>query len=997
MTHTEPNFGPSGKIVFDRSYSRTKPDGTKETWFETVDRVIKGNLGLVYGTPDTWNDFAKSEYTALKAMMDDFRIIPAGRHLWASGVAGRQFLFNCFQRDTVVHTRNGVFPIHKLTGSVVDVLSEGGVYRPARFDSYGEQALYKVTLPNGEELFATADHQWVTVQPDADRKVATTKLAGKTIPFNPAPRPEEDSSYREGFAHGIVYGDGSFDGYSTKVFLFGTKTELVDIVEPFSRNGRINHDDYVYVGTLPAHWKNLPGEEVTRNYWRGFINGLIATDGTVTKGSICIDQSDSEALAAIRTGAMWAGYVPTQIKMTRTHSPYTGKYAPSFRLTLRGWSVSQEDLVRSSQKAVFNPRQAARRTTKVISVEPTGRVEEVFCAVEPETHTITVGSGILTGQCHVSHWNEEITDHFDFSFMRLMEGGGVGTNYSTKYIKHYGAPKRELKVHIVCDPSHPDYQKMKNAGVLSTEFSHEWAGAFQIGDSREGWSDGMCDLINTYYTDDVKHYDRVYNVTGVREEGRPLVSFGGTASGPLPLAVMLHEISEIINKRASTGLALTPIDMMEIDHSLACCVVSGGNRRSARMAMVAWDDPFIMEFINCKADSGKHWTTNISVVIDDKFIELLQDNCSPEKERDIELRNHARTVYESAIKGMITNGEPGFWNYSLANHGELAEIVCTNPCGEIGLREWEACILGHVNMDAFAPTPERDEVDYDGMYEAHELMTRFLIRASFGDKADPKQRDIVNMNRRIGVGHFGVTGFLAKLGIRYSDAPKQAFYPSLLRELYDIVKKASADYAFKLRIAAPVANTTMAPTGSVAKLVGVTEGAQPPYAKYYFRRIQFSTINAADQIQRHIDEGYDVEDSVYSANTKVIKYTVKEKLLEEVEALGYDADYVVQSQDELTLEQMLAFQQMYQSNYVDNAISYTANIPEGRYTAEELEKIIKPFLPNLKGTTIMVDGSRPQSPYERITKMHYNYLSGPKSVEDSTDEDCAKGGSCPIR
>jgi ribonucleoside-triphosphate reductase len=688
MTERVPNWGPSGEIVFQRSYARTKPDGTKENWFETVDRVIKGNLGLVYGEPETWNDFAKSEYSALKAMMDDFRIIPAGRHLWASGVAGRQFLFNC----------------------------------------------------------------------------------------------------------------------------------------------------------------------------------------------------------------------------------------------------------------------------------------------------------------HVSHWNENITDHFDFSFMRLMEGGGVGTNYSTKYIERYGAPKRELRVHIVCDPSHPDYQKLVDAGVISTEFSHEWAGAFQIGDTREGWSEAMCDLINTYYIDDVKHYDRVYNVTPVREEGRPLVSFGGTASGPLPLAIMLHEIAEIINKRAAQGQALNPIDMMEIDHSLACCVVSGGNRRSARMAMVAWDDPYIMEFIRCKTDTGKHWTTNISVAIDDEFIRLINSNEFP----DNSWNKVAKEVYEAAIVGMITNGEPGFWNYSLANHGELAEIVCTNPCGEIGLREWEACILGHVNMDAFAPTPERDYVNYADMREAHELMTRFLIRASFGDKADPKQRDMVNMNRRIGVGHFGVAGFLAKLGIRYSDAPKDEFYPNILQELRTIVKEAAADYAFKLRIAAPVANTTMAPTGSIAKLVGATEGPQSVFAKYYFRRIQFSTITHANKIQEYIDAGYDVEDSIYAANTKVVKFVVKEKLVEEVEALGYDADYMVQSQDELTLEDMLAFQEMYQTNYVDNSISYTANIPEGKYTAQELGEIIKPFLPKLKGTTIMVDGSREQSPYERITKMHYNYLSGPKSVEDSTDENCSTG-ACPVR
>jgi len=684
----EPNFGPSGQVVFERSYSRTNPDGSKETWFETTDRVIKGNLGLVYGTPDTWSTEVQDEYRELKSFMDDFRVIPAGRHLWASGVPGRQFLFNC----------------------------------------------------------------------------------------------------------------------------------------------------------------------------------------------------------------------------------------------------------------------------------------------------------------HVSHWNQRITDHFDFTFMRLMEGGGVGTNYSTKYLDQYPAPKRELKVHIVCDPSHPDYQKMLDAGIISTQFSHEWAGAFQVGDSREGWSAAMCDFIDTYFLDDVKHYDRVYNVTGVREEGRPLVSFGGTASGPMPLAIMLQEIGEIVNKRVSQQQKLTSIDMMEIDHSLASCVVSGGNRRSARMSMVSWDDPYIFDFINCKQNTGKHWTTNISVVIDDEFIRLIN-----KMTRDYHpLESHARKVYEAALKGMLENGEPGFWNYSLANHGELAEVVCTNPCGEIGLREWEACILGHVNMDAFAPTPDRSEVDYAGMYRAHKLMTRFLIRASFGDKADPKQQEMVNRNRRIGVGHFGVAGFLNKLGIRYSDAPNGDFFPDLLSKLKLAVKREAADYAFKLRIAAPVANTTMAPTGSIAKLVGATEGAQAPYAKYYFRRIQFSTINHPEKIQEYADQGYEVEQSVYSANTKVVKFIVKEKLVQEVEDLGYDADSIVESQDELSLEAMLSFQEMYQTHYVDNAISYTANIPEGKYTAKDLGAAIKPFLPNLKGTTIMVDGTRPQAPYERLTKEQYLNLSGPKSVEDSTDEDCSTG-ACPIR
>jgi adenosylcobalamin-dependent ribonucleoside-triphosphate reductase len=282
------------------------------------------------------------------------------------------------------------------------------------------------------------------------------------------------------------------------------------------------------------------------------------------------------------------------------------------------------------------------------------------------------------------------------------------------------------------------------------------------------------------------------------------------------------------------------------------------------------------------------------------------------------------------------------------------------------------------------------------MIKAHQLMTRFLIRASFGDKADPKQVDMVNSNRRIGVGHFGVQGFLNKLGIKFSNAPKSNFYPDLLGMLYAVVRNEARDYSFQLRIPEPVKVSTVAPTGTIAKLVGATEGIHPTYAKYFLRRIRFSTINQAEKIQEFIDQGYEVEDCIYSANTKVVTFPTKDLLVEQVEALGFDSDKIVEAANEISLEDMLAFQAMYQTHYVDNAVSFTVNVPEGAYSIEDTMNTLLRYLPQLKGTTIMVDGTRPQAPYERISKTHYNYLSGPKSVEDSTDEDCASG-SCPIR
>ena len=37
-------WGPTGELVYNRTYARTKPDGSKETWPETVERVVDGNL-----------------------------------------------------------------------------------------------------------------------------------------------------------------------------------------------------------------------------------------------------------------------------------------------------------------------------------------------------------------------------------------------------------------------------------------------------------------------------------------------------------------------------------------------------------------------------------------------------------------------------------------------------------------------------------------------------------------------------------------------------------------------------------------------------------------------------------------------------------------------------------------------------------------------------------------------------------------------------------------
>jgi adenosylcobalamin-dependent ribonucleoside-triphosphate reductase len=591
--------------------------------------------------------------------------------------------------------------------------------------------------------------------------------------------------------------------------------------------------------------------------------------------------------------------------------------------------------------------------------------------------------------CHVAPWGDELSRHFEFTFMRLMEGGGVGGNYSSKYLALYGAPRRELDVHVVCDPMHQDYEEMKAAGLLSTEYDSDWAGAFEVEDSREGWADALVDLIDTFMTDgEVKHKARVYDVSRVRCKGSRLKTFGGTASGPGPFARMLQEIGAILSRSAVGDVAhLTPTEAMEIDHCVAECVVSGGVRRSARMAICAWDDPFIDAFLACKADGSKHWTTNVSVEITAAFVSALEAG-DPEAVR----------VHRKVVEGMLLNGEPGYWNSTHSNEGEVNEVVATNPCGEIALPPTGACVLGHVNLDHFAPKERGGRVDRKGLVRAHELMTRFLIRATYGDMTDDQQREVMHSERRIGVGHLGVQGYLAKQGVAYSKAPNSYAFRNLLNDLYDTVREEAREYAFALRVPEPVKVTTVAPTGSIAKLPGVSEGIHPIYARHFMRRVRFSMPDPAQAatVQSYMNQGYLVEKCVYdqSGNTMVVAFPTKEKLVAEVEELGYDPK-IVESADEIKLWDMLAFQAMYQAEYADNAVSYTVNFPEGQYSTDEAAEIIKAWLPDLKGTTLMPDGTRAQAPYERITEEEFNTYAV-TSVEDSTDEDCATG-ACPVR
>ncbi|MDO3090680.1 ribonucleoside-triphosphate reductase, adenosylcobalamin-dependent [Mycobacteroides abscessus subsp. abscessus] len=603
-------------------------------------------------------------------------------------------------------------------------------------------------------------------------------------------------------------------------------------------------------------------------------------------------------------------------------------------------------------------------------------------------------SGVKNAQhlfnCWVSGWTEKPSDHFEFTFMRLMEGGGVGANYSNRFLQHFPLIQHFLQVEIVCDPEHPDYETLKAEGVLSTLYDYEWEGAYPIEDSREGWAAALVDLIDTHYREDTVHFNRVYDVSRIRHAGARLKTFGGRASGPLPLAHMLIEVSKILSDKH--GHRLDGMSAMEMDHEIAKCVVAGGVRRSARMAMMHWADEQITDFIYCKSESGKHWTTNISVEVDEEFWLHNNHPMDPYDSRSIV----AHKVMNLMSVGAVHNGEPGMWDASANNRGEPNGVIACNPCAEIALEAWEPCNLGHVNLAAFV-----DEYGQESLYEvykAHQLMTRFLIRATFAAVGDEKSREVLDRNRRIGVGHLGVASYLAMTGRKYSDAPGDPEFKAKLRSWAGDVDDEAVRFCHQLRIPVPVKKRTVAPTGTIAKMPGVSEGIHPIFSRYFNRRIRFNTRgDDMQQVDELREQGYHVEKDLYAPDTLVVTIPTKDSLVADVEAIygPEQAEELVQSVDELSLNELLAFQAMYQTCWSDNAVSFTANFNPDKYTAKDVSDQLVKFAGLIKGSTCFPESSLPQAPYQRISKEEYE-SSVVKAVADGVDEECSNG-SCPVR
>jgi hypothetical protein len=129
----------------------------------------------------------------------------------------------------------------------------------------------------------------------------------------------------------------------------------------------------------------------------------------------------------------------------------------------------------------------------------------------------------------------------------------------------------------------------------------------------------------------------------------------------------------------------------------------------------------------------------------------------------------------------------------------------------------------------------------------------------------------------------------------------------------------------------------------------------------------------------------------------VVEIPMKSSLLEKIEKMGWD-ESILEDAHEISLEDLLSVQEMYQMYYADNAVSFTVNLNPLAYSPERLGRELQPFLGTLKGSTIFPERGYALAPYERVGKDVWEALRGSQAVVagDAVDEDCTTG-ACPVR
>ena len=407
-------------------------------------------------------------------------------------------------------------------------------------------------------------------------------------------------------------------------------------------------------------------------------------------------------------------------------------------------------------------------------------------------------------------------------------------------------------------------------------------------------------------------------------------------------------------------------------------VIGQNGRRGALMLSIDCHHPDLEEFINIKTDLNAVTKANISVRITDDFMEAVVNDLDWELVFETEDGDKlskvvkAKDLFKLLAKNNWDYAEPGilFWDniekFNIMSKDPSFKYAGVNPCAEEPLPNGGSCLLGSFNLAAYI---NGDSFDYDEFKEDIHIVVKAMNDVL--DEGLPLhplqiQRDTVRDLRQIGIGMMGLADLLIELGITYGSEDAIAISDAIGFVMANESLKASAllakeygafpkcnkaailhspfvcentDYeTYELIKEYGLRNSqllTIAPTGTLSTMLGISGGIEPVFSFSYTRKT----------------ESLHGEEVFYKVYTPIAKKYMDEHGIENEEDLP---EFFVTAQT-LNPFNRVKMQGIWQC-HIDASISSTVNLPNSA-TIEEVEQLyIAAWREGLKGMTIFRDG-----------------------------------------
>ncbi len=273
-----------------------------------------------------------------------------------------------------------------------------------------------------------------------------------------------------------------------------------------------------------------------------------------------------------------------------------------------------------------------------------------------------------------------------------------------------------------------------------------------------------------------------------------------------------HDLSHIrpkgspVKNSALTSTGLVPI--ME-RYSNSTREVAQDGRRGALMLSVSIKNPDSEAFIDAKMTEGKVTGANVSVKLDDEFMQAAVEGRMYTQQFPIDSDHpmvskqiNASALWKKIVHNAWKSAEPGvlFWDTIIREsvpdcYADLGfRTVSTNPCGEIPLCPYDSCRLLAINLYSYVVNPFTPEARFDfDLFKKHVALAQRIMddiidlelekieRIMEKIEADPESEEVKGaerhlwekiyrksgLGRRTGVGITAEGDMLAAMGLRY--------------------------------------------------------------------------------------------------------------------------------------------------------------------------------------------------------------------------------------